>query len=39
MTEIATSRRKALQSGACALAGAAGLLITARAHAGTGPAI
>jgi ketosteroid isomerase-like protein len=41
MTKIGTSRtgvsrRKALESGACALAGAAGLLLTARAHAGTG---
>jgi ketosteroid isomerase-like protein len=35
MTRIGVSRRKALQSGACALAGAAGLLETARARAGT----
>ena len=35
MTRIGVSRRKALQSGACALAGAAGLLVTARARAGT----
>ncbi len=33
MTTIEVSRRKALQSGACALA--AGLLVTARARAGT----
>ena len=31
---IGVSRRKALESGACALAGAAGLLLTARARAG-----
>ena len=37
MTSIGVSRRKALQSGACALAGAAGLLVTARARAGTEP--
>ena len=37
MTRIGVSRRKALESGACALAGAAGLLVTARARAGTGP--
>ncbi len=36
MTSIGVSRRKALQSGACALAGAAGLLLTTSAHAGTG---
>ena len=35
MTRIGVSRRKALESGACALAGAAGLLVTARAHADT----
>ena len=35
MTRIGLSRRKALQSGACALAGAAGLLLTPRARAGT----
>ena len=35
MTRIEVSRRKALESGACALAGAAGLLVTARARAGT----
>jgi ketosteroid isomerase-like protein len=35
MTRIGVSRRKALQSGACSLAGAAGLLVTARARAGT----
>src|SRR6202021_2289865 len=35
MTGIGVSRRKALESGACALAGAAGLLVTARARAGT----
>src|SRR5579862_4155056 len=34
-TRIGVSRRKALQSGACALAGAAGFLVTARARAGT----
>jgi ketosteroid isomerase-like protein len=34
---MGVSRRKALQSGACALAGAAGLLVTGRAHAGTEP--
>ena len=34
---IGVSRRKALASGACALAGAAGLLVTARARAGTEP--
>ena len=36
MTRTGVSRRKALESGACALAGAAGLLLTARAHAVTG---
>ncbi len=35
MTSIGVSRRKALQSGACALAGVAGLLGTARARADT----
>jgi ketosteroid isomerase-like protein len=37
MTRIGVSRRKALGAGACALAGAAGLLVTASAHAGTEP--
>ena len=37
MRTIGVSRRKALQSGACALAAAAGLLVTARARAGTEP--
>src|ERR1700689_4778969 len=37
MTRIGVSRRKALQSGACALAGAAGVLVTARGGAGTEP--
>ncbi|MGA2689227.1 MAG: nuclear transport factor 2 family protein [Candidatus Korobacteraceae bacterium] len=37
MTGIGVSRRKALEAGVCALAGAAGLLVTARARAGTGP--
>jgi ketosteroid isomerase-like protein len=37
MTRIEVSRRKALEAGACALAGAAGLLVTASAHAETGP--
>jgi ketosteroid isomerase-like protein len=32
MTGIGVSRRKALEAGACALAGAAGLLVTASAH-------
>jgi ketosteroid isomerase-like protein len=36
MTGIGASRRKALQAGACALAGAAGFLVTASARAGTG---
>lgn len=36
MTRIGISRRKALEAGACALAGAAGLLVTASARAGTG---
>jgi ketosteroid isomerase-like protein len=35
MTRIGVSRRKALESGACALAGVAGLLLTARARADT----
>ena len=35
MTRSGISRRKALESGVCALAGAAGLLVTATAHAGT----
>lgn len=35
MTRIEVSRRKALGAGACALAGAAGLLVTAKARAGT----
>jgi ketosteroid isomerase-like protein len=34
MTRIGVSRRKALETGACALAGAAGLLVTASAPAG-----
>lgn len=33
MTRIEVSRRKALEAGACALAGAAGLLVTASARA------
>jgi ketosteroid isomerase-like protein len=37
MTGIGVSRRKALKTGACALAGTAGLLVTASAHAETGP--
>jgi ketosteroid isomerase-like protein len=37
MTRIGVSRRKALESGACALAGAAGLLVTARSRAATEP--
>jgi ketosteroid isomerase-like protein len=37
MTSIGVSRRKALASGACALAGAAGLLGTARARADAEP--
>ena len=36
MTRIAVSRRKLLETGACALAGAVGFLVTASAHAGTG---
>jgi ketosteroid isomerase-like protein len=35
ITRIEVTRRKALQSGACALAGAAGLLATARSRADT----
>jgi len=35
MTRIGVSRREALKSGACALAGAAGLLVTAGARAST----
>ncbi|MGB8535063.1 MAG: nuclear transport factor 2 family protein [Acidobacteriaceae bacterium] len=35
MTRIGMTRRKALESGACALAGVAGLLVTVRARAGT----
>ena len=37
MTRIGVSRRKALKSGACALAGAAGLLVTGSARSETGP--
>ena len=37
MTRIVVSRRKALEAGAYALAGAAGLLVTASVRAGTGP--
>jgi ketosteroid isomerase-like protein len=37
MTRIGVSRRKALEAGAYALAGASGLLLTASARAGTGP--
>lgn len=37
MTTIGVSRRKALEAGACALAGAAGLLVTASARAETHP--
>ena len=33
MTKVELSRRKALQAGACALAGVAGFLVTARARA------
>ena len=36
MTEIGVSRRKPLKAGACALAGAAGLLVTASARAEAG---
>ena len=35
MTRIGVSRRKALKAGVCALAGAAGLLVTTSARAGT----
>jgi len=35
MTRIAVSRRKLLEAGACALAGAAAFPVTASAHAGT----
>lgn len=35
MTRTAVSRRKALEAGACALAGAAGLFVAPRARAGT----
>jgi ketosteroid isomerase-like protein len=35
MTRIAMSRRKLLEAGACALAGAAAFPVTASAHAGT----
>jgi ketosteroid isomerase-like protein len=35
MKRIGVTRRKALEAGACALAGAAGLLVTAPARAGT----
>ena len=37
MTRIGVSRRKAFETGASALAGAAGLLVTASARAGTRP--
>jgi hypothetical protein len=37
MTRIAASRRNLLKTGACALAGSAGLLVTANARAGTEP--
>jgi ketosteroid isomerase-like protein len=37
MTRIGVSRRKALEAGACALAGAAGLLVTGSARSETGP--
>jgi|SRR5579863_208773 len=37
MTGIGVSRRKVLEAGACALAGAAGLIVTASARAETGP--
>ena len=36
MTRTGVSRRKALEAGACALAGAAAFSFTANAHAGTG---
>jgi ketosteroid isomerase-like protein len=39
MTRIELSRRKALEAGACALAGAAGLLVTSSARAGTAPSM
>jgi ketosteroid isomerase-like protein len=35
MISVEVSRRKALEAGACALAGVAGLLVTAKASAGT----
>ena len=35
MTRIGVSRRQAIEAGACALAGAAGLLVAANARAGT----
>ncbi len=35
MTRIGVSRRKVIESGVCAVAGAAGLLVTASARAGT----
>ena len=35
MTRTGVSRREALEAGACALAGAAGLLVAAKARAGT----
>ena len=37
MTRIAVSRRKLLETGACAMAGVAALPVTASARAGTGP--
>jgi ketosteroid isomerase-like protein len=37
MTRIGVSRRKVLEAGACALAGAAGLIVTASVRAETGP--
>ena len=37
MTKFGVSRRKALEAGACALAGAAGLLVTGSARAATEP--
>ena len=37
MTRIAVSRRKALEAGACALAGATAFSVTASVCAGTGP--
>lgn len=36
MTRIAVSRRKLLETGACALAGSAAFLVTTTAHAGAG---